>query len=368
VPDNLSEKETLAAMLWANEKNRLIIFQTPDGMGFIEPLPDFKEHHQQLFAGQEKNIVTSIMVGQIMIESTKFDSYEEQLPIGFLPLLALATGNEVGVIFIELRDKAGELIRRIHKWWGHPVFVKGRVAIDEPCHCGIGRLLTKALSAQDYDKPYLTAAIRNIVRGGASNVTLESNLRGLFLALDNLCQECGIRTQFQFSNENTRLLKAAIQGASKVINELARQAEQASNKGEAYALRRVVEQLSKAKIVHTGFGKNVIALLEKFNLPDAAIIAQHYVIYPRQDNRKWSDVLPYYRGIVMHQSYLDFETGEYTVQDVRTVINHLHDVLLRIVFMILGYDGLYQPTVIGMTAAEPVDWVKPDSSATQLGY
>ena len=56
-------------------------------------------------------------------------------------------------------------------------------------------------------------------------------------------------------------------------------------------------------------------------------------------------------------------------RDVWTVINHLHDVMARILLHTLGYDGGYQPAVVtGPSIPREVDWVKPDTPARALGY
>ncbi len=52
----------------------------------------------------------------------------------------------------------------------------------------------------------------------------------------------------------------------------------------------------------------------------------------------------------------------YDWRDVWTIINHLHDIMARIVLQAVGYDGGYQPTVVPSPVAPfPLDWVKPDT-------
>ena len=70
----------------------------------------------------------------------------------------------------------------------------------------------------------------------------------------------------------------------------------------------------------------------------------------------------------MHKSYFDFLSGKHDIEDLWRIMNHLHDILVRIILKTLDYDGQYQPTVINMTDSKPVDWVKPDFSARRLGY
>jgi hypothetical protein len=110
-------------------------------------------------------------------------------------------------------------------------------------------------------------------------------------------------------------------------------------------------------------------LLELFEMPDVNVIDEHYKTNPRADRREhWSDVVSHYRTRVMHHGYLVF-SADTDWRDVWTIINHLHDIMARLILQILEYDGGYQPTVIpGRTVPYSVDWVKLDTPAGALGY
>jgi len=92
-------------------------------------------------------------------------------------------------------------------------------------------------------------------------------------------------------------------------------------------------------------------------------------MHPRGDGREyWSDVVSYYRTRVIHYGHLEMSAGT-DWQDVWTIINHLHDMMARILLRVLEYDGGYQPTVLPMPAVPcAVDWVEPNTPAHQLGY
>jgi hypothetical protein len=91
----------------------------------------------------------------------------------------------------------------------------------------------------------------------------------------------------------------------------------------------------------------VTDLLKRFNLPDSDIVDAYYLKNPRSDGRTaWGAVLSYYRGAPTHEGYFNFSGKEHDASDILTVMFHLRDVLLRIVFQIVGYDGSYQPPVI----------------------
>ena len=50
------------------------------------------------------------------------------------------------------------------------------------------------------------------------------------------------------------------------------------------------------------------------------------------------------------------------------MFRHLQDVLLRIILRKLGYDGEYQPAVLGSEASARVDWVTKAILPEQLGF
>ena len=117
---------------------------------------------------------------------------------------------------------------------------------------------------------------------------------------------------------------------------------------EGTTIDRIVEQLGKTTIIKTGFGRAVLDLLNQFGLPDADVLAKHYQANPRADGRKWPDLLAKYRGTVMHRGYFDFRTGDQQIMEVYRVLLHLHDIVLRLIFKMLGYGGPYLPTVCNM--------------------
>jgi hypothetical protein len=110
-----------------------------------------------------------------------------------------------------------------------------------------------------------------------------------------------------------------IKGTSATLQELARQAQ--GDESDAKILRKIAQNVLQSKTIKTNYGHDVMALIEKFGLPDVKIIEAHYRGQPREDNRKWIDVIPYYRGIVMHHSYFDFRKN-HDIDDVVCILRH----------------------------------------------
>jgi len=49
-------------------------------------------------------------------------------------------------------------------------------------------------------------------------------------------------------------------------------------------------------------------------------------------------------------------------------MNHLHDLLLRVLLKKVGYDGAYQSPIPPVMQRPSVDWVTPTTPAGLLGY
>ena len=367
IPDGLTEEETKVAFVHANSKNHLIVFEFNDSQGFIEPLDDFGERKNKLYSKRERCMITAIMVGEVKSKSIDFDNLKQWFPFDFLSLLGMATGTEVGAPWIEFRDAQGKLVRRIHVNPGCQSFSRGHIVIKEHIHSGIGHLLTQCQFSQHYRQSYLHSIIKNLIQGGLYSLTIEDRLSHLFRAIDGLCEEYQLKNILSPNPNNKAKIDKVIKNATKAICNIAKQAENYAS--EAEMIRGIASQVAEAKNIRRGFGKAVVALLDKFSLPDASIIDAHYKMNPRPDKKKkWSDLLSYYRGITMHRSYFDFQGNKHDIEDAMRILNHLHDILVRIIFKILGYNGTYQPTIIKMATAMPVDWVKPDFPAIKLGY
>ena len=149
LPMDIEEKDYRRALIFANRKTQLILFEFLDEVGFIEALPDYKDREAKLINGEADKLITSVMVGEVGDNSIEPDDIFSWFPFYFVPLLSLATGTEVGIPWIEFRDESGALVRRLDPSFGLPKFAKGHKAIDESVDFGIGHLLTEAQTSED---------------------------------------------------------------------------------------------------------------------------------------------------------------------------------------------------------------------------
>ena len=375
IPDQLAPEDAAIARWNANTKNQIIAFEFQGNKGFIEPLTDFEERKNKLESGQERCLITAVMVGRVNQNSINFTDLEQWFPYNyFLSLLGLATGTETGAPWIEFRDAQGQLVRRIHWNLNRSSFSKGYTTIDERFHRnGIGWLLTQASSSQDFREPYLPVVLRQIIKDGPDNTSPADRMEHLCRGFECLCTHYKLNRQNLLNSLDSHQqsgIKGILQTTRSKIRSIANAAVDPNHKS---ILDRIANKALNAANTDASFGSKVTDLLNRFNFPDANIVDAYYNAFPRADGiGSWSGVLSKYRGAVTHEGYFD---NRYDHHDIWTIADHLHDLLVRIVFEILGYDGYYQPIVVrrGATGArrhdgKKADWVTPSLPPSELGY
>ena len=372
VPEEISDKDKFHANFIANNENHLISFRCNGGIGFIEKLNDYDERKNRLLDGNERNNITAVMIGEIGTKSANdFADLEKWFPFDFLSLLGLATGSEVGAPWIELRDSRGKLIRRIHASLGHPFFSKGHRAIVEFRHRATGYLLTQSRASLHQRYSYMNPIIKHLIRGGLDNISLDDRMSHLFRAFEILFDVYNLSTQYLTQNLNDdqiAIVKRELNSAAQTIRH---EAEIASNTDQKASLMKIADRTINSKNTERDFGLAFIDLLKKFGFPDADIVNTHYQKDPRSNGYGWHQVLSHYRGRVIHEGYFNLRDNRYDRYDVVRIWKHLQDILIRIVLKMLCYDGTYQRSVFipgDWAASWPVDWVKPNTPASELGY
>jgi hypothetical protein len=366
IPDGLTAKDHVIAESYANSKNNLIVFTFQDNLGFIEQLPDYIERYEKLNGGLERRLITALMVGPINNNSIDFDELKKWFPLEYLYLLGLATGIEVGFPWIEFRDDKGKLIRRLHKKSMLPSFNKGPSPLE--VSNGIGELLTVSIKNPDFGKSYLNVAINQCIKGGISGI-IEDRLSHFCRGIEALCNEFGLNREDLKNklNEQDRIK------IDKILIEASKQAQmlasEKKNQGELDTFNVISRIASRIKSAPTGtdsfFGDSLKKLLCKFSLNDADILEQYYL---SKYNTSWRKRISSYRGAVTHRGYFDIPTLHNNLAEAVIISQHLHDILLRIIFKILNYNGQYCPTVFKWESLVEIDWVKKDTPPERLGY
>jgi hypothetical protein len=361
--------------------DNLIYFYINEAPCFIEPLSTYEDRRKELLEGKSNREITAVIICELVTPQIEILDIEH-----LLDLLSLATGSEIGVPWIECRDDQGELIKRIHlqlNQWSN--FSRGHVVIDEWIHNGIGRLIASYWSSSYKNSPDLTAIARNLVKSGFNDLTTEDRLSYLFRALDCLCIAYGlgkIDLRQKLDIDQTRAVNEAFDSFAYKIHFLSREAagkaRTAAKKGlsdesKKFEERHNILQGMESSInmnppyMDDRYGRKVAQLLSDFELYDVSIVNSFYRENRRPDKKKsLIGILSYYRGVTMHKGYFDFQKDLYLRKDIPRVRSHLHDILLRIVLKMLCYDGNYQSPISYLPV--PVDWVKPTTSARELGY
>ena len=370
IPEELADDQKLIARVRSKEKNRLIIFKFLNRLGFIEPLPDYETRKQILLEGKAQRLVTSIMIGETGSNQTDFDNLKQWFPFQFLNLLSFASGIVVGTNWIEFRDVDGNLAQRLHANFNNPWFSKGHKAIDEVIHRGTGLLLTNYQFSL-HRGSYLTAILKHLVLAGSNNLTIEDKMTHQFRAFDCICELYGLSTQDltqKLDESQKEIIKGNLDFSALVIRTLAKVSRQLDQKN---SMQQISQRVQNSNNKDRDFGLALIDLIKAFNFPDADIVDSYYQKNPRKDGREWCDVLSNYRGVVIHSSFFDFESGQSVSFDVVKICAHLHDILIRVVLKMLCYTVTYQRAVVvpnSWADSYSIDWVKWDTPASDLGY
>jgi hypothetical protein len=94
---------------------------------------------------------------------------------------------------------------------------------------------------------------------------------------------------------------------------------------------------------------------------------KYYSLFTESQGKSWVNILTKYRGAAVHTGY--FAQEHYNIQDVLVLEDHLHDILIRIALITIGYEGNYQPRVIQyLVDGKKTSWINGDTPASQLGY
>jgi hypothetical protein len=371
------------ALQAAYSKHHLIVYEFNGAPGFIEGLPGYEDRKEGLLANKERTQMTAVMVGEVGLNPAgTLDQVEPWLrPHDLLMLLTLATGTEVGAPWMELRDDEGRLVRRFHRRLREARFSRGHRVIEElPLkdgegrNTGTGHLITRATSeSKELGQSALRTAILHLVQSKYRDQSLDESLAHLCRGLDGLCERYGYARQNLMEGLNAdqqEAVKKVRAEAFKKIRDINEAAVFAGDHSASAALTTIEGNVSNIANIERNFGLALTDLIEQFGLPDADILDRHYKANPRTDGKKhWAHVISRYRTDVIHHGYLRLGASGEGWREALAVINHLHDIMARIVLQALEYDGGYQPTMVpGPAVPFDLDWVKSKTTAAALGY
>jgi hypothetical protein len=234
-------------------------------------------------------------------------------------------------------------------------------------------MLSRFESASERGKSYVNVALKHVAEAASYSGSVEDRFIYLCRALEVLCDHQNLKTQHLTSAldpAQKQIVTNALKTAQAEIQQAADSAATAGMHNQSRALTKIADRArANPANVDRDFGLAVTELLSHCGLPDADIVDAHYLTSPRVDAiKKWGGVLSFYRGIAIHQGFFRFSTKQQDFEDVARIKDHLHDILLRILFGLLDYDGTYQPPVVKLSTSVRVNWVDRSTSAAVLGY
>lgn len=367
LPEKLFQKERNLAHLCANSKNSLLIFEYSERLAFIEALYNYKENKDKLREGKDKALITAVMVGQVDLSASNQESLSK--PSNLLPFLGFASGAPVGSPWMEFHDQQGKLSRRIHQSLNNAPYRKGHIVLHDYVGISkIGNFLTLAQSSRNFDKDHVLISASLAIESGFFSFNITDALANLFRAFDILCKDNELHSTnlSRELDESYKIqIKQILKQASTEIKQISSSITDTNLISQKSSIEKIAERVIQSQNQVNDAGLAIEKLLIKLGFHDASILNQYYVSNPRIDNRKWHQLLSYCRGVAMH----DIRIDDLYLDDLLIVKDHLYDILIRIVFHLIGYQGTYTPIFARNTSGEiSVGWVDANLPASRLGY
>jgi hypothetical protein len=232
----------------------------------------------------------------------------------------------------------------------------------------IGNFLTLAQSSQGFTKDYVLISASLAVESGFYSFTIVDALASLYRAFEILCKENGLHLTnlLKEVDEGYKLqIKQILKQASSEIKQISNSITDASLISQKSNIEKIAERVIQSQNQVNDTGLAIEKLLSKLGFHDANILNQHYASHPRIDSKKWHQLLSYCRGVAMH----DIRIDDSYLDDLLIVKDHLYDILVRIVFYLIGYHEIYTSIFTRNTSDEiSVSWVDANLPASRLGY
>lgn len=367
-----NQQKAIAAIDGGRLPPAVIAFLFDGTPAFVQRVADYEDLKQQLKTGALRRAVTAVMVGEVGNRSFSFppNAPESWFPMHLLLWLSMATGGRIGAPWIELLDSSGNLVRRIHLSFGHPNFRAGLARIDDVTDPGsIGHTLTKVLNLEHFGRAHTSIPLLLLVECISHGGSLEYRKIQLVRAFECLARHFGLADvvladSLQPSAQSQA--RSILEGAWSQLRTIAKPLPAA----ERTLLERIADRARAAGGKEKHFGLKVQSLAESFAFSDSEVLDRHFKTNPAARHSTWAGALSWFRGAVTHEGYfaLDISGGEYPLRETGAVIDHLEDLLTRILLSLIGYEGRYRSTIRGSLTPVPLNWVHPSVDVAELGF
>jgi hypothetical protein len=339
------------------ESNGVLPFDCEGELGFVEPLCDYADRRDRVLAGE--TLVTAIMVGRLP-PGFSADDHDEWFPSDLLTLLALAGGREIGVSFVELRGAACELVARMHLRAGTSASRPRRPLVDESIDHSTGALLTAFLASPYRDRLWLRVALRHLQRALVSEkMTVEDRLGHLFRAVEGLAGglELNRSRPLEMTAETRARVDAALQKCADQLQAIANEA----STDDGARLEGVKTRIKGVQSNSPSFQTQLLDLVDHGHLSDAGWLRQFkFRAKIKGGPTSWAAVASQLRNRIFHKGFVNFE--QYDIENILPFVDHLADVLCRVVFALIRFDSSYRPPcgAHGMVIHATPDWASPE--------
>jgi hypothetical protein len=369
LPPDLADKYPELVAAEHRRLNAIVRFDFRGTPAFIQPLPTFEDVEAALENGACRARVTAMIVGETGGLGPAAGELLRWFPLDLAALLGLATGVEVDLPWVELRARDGSLVRRVHLQGRPPSYEQGTRYLDErSCH-GTGDLVSVALRSPDFGKSHIRVALHALRSVQGHTLRLDSGLRDLLVALEALALSCtSLRRSRRpkLAKAWASRARAILATASSQLGDLAQEAATKGTEIDGRRIQKVAAIVRSEPLDQVGLSEKLAGFLDALGLPDRIVLDPWFQSQSRWQ-RDWLAVLVDLRARVVHRGVAGAGEEHLPIDEAVSITRHLEDLVLRVVFRLLGYSGLYQPPLGEWRTQRSVDWVTPTTTPGDLG-
>jgi hypothetical protein len=343
---------------------------------FIEHLPHYEDAKLKLSSGEESLAATSLIAGEIPTDADlSLPGVKAWFPSDAILALTLATGTDVSLGFIELRDHQGCLCQRLHINFINGPYKSGHRSLSDLIHSdygisGVGALIAGMLALAENKQQVVRRLIDTIATAQSFLQNPEHAFAFIVRGLDGLANSLQLaRTNLSdnLSEPEATEVRMILRNAKRAIEKLSKRRDGQVGSANATLLNRIASRTEHADAIEDSFGLSITRVLKHFDLHDQVAIEEFYRTYPRVDGITWNQALNKYRGGVIHRGFLDY-SSDVLMDDVVCCTRHLIDIAIRICFRVSGYEGTYNPFNRAAMQRNEVGWVIDGTSIGQFGF
>lgn len=323
---------------------RIVSFTTPSGHGFIQPI-----HNNTNDAAPQSGCGPSAMlVIDVDVATFSKQAILDALPATLFYGLSLVAGKKVGSSIVLAFNESHQLAEAHYIQLHLDNREKWLCPFSFACERASGQLITAIFSSSYSANVSMAIAMRSLGLSGRDGQTSEDKVQHLSRAIEALGKLFVPKRRVDptLTKEENETVINYMNDIRKIIDGSQIHPEDKD---------RVKKSLGSVFEIRPSFTDIITGLLRKFSLPDDEILKS----IPR-----WKVDMMGLRGRAAHGGSVDIDDGFYRV----SLILHMQDLVCRVIFKALGYEGTYQPPPAKYACAVSIDRLSPTSPPQYLGY